>query len=148
MNGIQIKPFEELTPDELYSIMKLRFDVFVREQQCFYNEYDAVDKKALHFFLEKEGEVIAYLRVYEVDGIIHMGRFVVQANYRHNKIGTQLIHHCLTFLQQEQHRSLLQISAQIYLKEYYTSFGFQTISDVYDDDGILHVDMELTLGSF
>jgi ElaA protein len=35
----------------------------------------------------------------------------------------------------------IQIGAQCYLKKFYQSFGFYSVSDDYLEDGILHVDM-------
>ena len=42
------KHFQELTTDELYSILKLRVAVFVVEQSCPYMELDGHDQKAVH----------------------------------------------------------------------------------------------------
>jgi len=39
----------------------------------------------------------------------------------------------------------VQISAQLYLEEFYAQFGFARSSRPYDDTGILHIDMRLTL---
>jgi predicted GNAT family N-acyltransferase len=39
----------------------------------------------------------------------------------------------------------VQISAQLYLEEFYARFGFVRSSKPYDDTGILHIDMHLTL---
>ena len=35
----------------------------------------------------------------------------------------------------------VQLSAQQYLTEFYASFGFEAISEPYDEDGIMHLDM-------
>ena len=45
-----IKKFEELTPYELYDILKLRVDVFVVEQECAYPEIDNKDQNAYQNF--------------------------------------------------------------------------------------------------
>jgi ElaA protein len=34
-----------------------------------------------------------------------------------------------------------RIGAQAHLEKFYGSFGFQTVTDPYDEDGIMHVDM-------
>ena len=59
----RVKRFNELTPDELYAILKLRVDVFVVEQCCPYPELDGRDRDALHVWLEDEDGIAAYLRV-------------------------------------------------------------------------------------
>ena len=35
----------------------------------------------------------------------------------------------------------MKIGAQLYLKNFYSSFGFEQSSDVYDEDGIDHIEM-------
>lgn len=37
----------------------------------------------------------------------------------------------------------IHIQAQAYLQDFYQSFGFQAVSDVYPEDGIPHLDMIL-----
>jgi ElaA protein len=39
--------------------------------------------------------------------------------------------------------SVIKISAQTYLLDFYSSLGFKPISETYDEDGIEHVDMLL-----
>ena len=58
-----VKKFQELTPDELYGIMKLRVDVFVCEQKCLAPELDGRDPDAVHVWFSDEEGVQAYLRV-------------------------------------------------------------------------------------
>ena len=38
----QIKTFNSLTTNELYDILKLRIDVFVVEQTCYYPDLDSM----------------------------------------------------------------------------------------------------------
>ena len=40
----QAKAFYELTVDELYAILKLRYEVFIVEKQCVYQDVDGIDK--------------------------------------------------------------------------------------------------------
>jgi ElaA protein len=44
----KIKPFEALSVDELYNLLKLRSEIFVVEQNCVYLDLDGKDKLALH----------------------------------------------------------------------------------------------------
>jgi ElaA protein len=41
----QCKHFDELTPHELYAIMKLRIEVFIVEQNCIYQDADNNDPR-------------------------------------------------------------------------------------------------------
>ena len=58
---ITIKTFQELTLDELYSLLQLRSEVFVVEQNCVYQDIDGKDKKALHVLGFKDKELVALL---------------------------------------------------------------------------------------
>lgn len=60
---ISIKKFEELTSKELYKILKLRAEVFVVEQHCFYLDPDDKDFDSLHLMIEENGEIASYLRI-------------------------------------------------------------------------------------
>ena len=48
MITIAIKTFKELSTEELYSILQLRSEVFVVEQNCVYQDIDFKDQNALH----------------------------------------------------------------------------------------------------
>jgi len=54
------KTFSELTTEELYRILKLRVDVFVNEQQCFYPELDNKDDQCVHIWAEINNEIVVY----------------------------------------------------------------------------------------
>jgi ElaA protein len=38
-------------------------------------------------------------------------------------------------------KNAIRLGAQLYLKKFYEQFGFQQSSDVYDEDGIEHIEM-------
>lgn len=58
-----VKTLQELTPEELFEIYKLRVSVFVVEQKCPYQEVDDADKVAYHVWMKDEDGIQAYLRV-------------------------------------------------------------------------------------
>ncbi len=60
------KTYDELSKDELYTLLRLRAEVFVVEQDCPYQDVDNKDQKAIHFFAKKNGEVVAYSRIFPV----------------------------------------------------------------------------------
>ena len=57
------KRFSNLDTNELYEILKLRFDVFVLEQTCLYQEIDNLDQEAIHVYIKDGEDIVAYLRV-------------------------------------------------------------------------------------
>ncbi len=59
-NYLVLKPFEELTPLELYKIMFLRIEVFVVEQNCAFQDADNKDQSSWHQMGWRNGELVAY----------------------------------------------------------------------------------------
>ncbi len=45
-----VKHFNELSTTELYEILKTRFEIFVTEQECIYQDLDDKDQDAIHVF--------------------------------------------------------------------------------------------------
>jgi ElaA protein len=69
---------------------------------------------------------------------------VVSKGRRGEALGRELVRRALARLAQQPCRDV-QISAQLYLEDFYAQFGFVRTSKPYDDTGILHIDMRLTL---
>ena len=59
----QCQPFAQLKPAQLYSILRLRAEVFVIEQQCIYLDPDGLDAQALHLGAWSDGQLMAYARL-------------------------------------------------------------------------------------
>ncbi len=141
------KSFKELTLTEFHHILKLRIDVFVVEQYCAYHELDGKDQKAFHLFAFAEDDperIIAYSRIFKPGDYYHeasFGRVVIHSDYRNQKIGYRLIVKTIAFISNTFDSPPIKISAQTYLRKFYTSFGFKQISDEYLEDGIPHIDM-------
>ncbi len=142
----QLKTFEELTNEQLYNIIKERLNIFVVEQDCPYPELDDLDQQSFHLFNEEEGEIKAYCRILEA-GVKYqeasIGRVIVKEKYRRNGLATQLLNNAIDFMSNGLNETKIKIQAQDYLRDFYSSFGFQPISEVYLEDGIPHVDMIL-----
>ncbi|OCA86197.1 GNAT family N-acetyltransferase [Pradoshia sp. D12] len=142
----KLKKFDELTNIELYNILKERTLVFVVEQNCPYPEVDGKDPFSYHLFKEDNGEIVAYLRIVPA-GIAYqetsIGRVIVKKEYRGEGIAGELLKKGLDFIQNELKETKVKIQAQDYLRKFYTSFGFQPISETYLEDNIPHVDMIL-----
>ncbi|HAH54765.1 MAG TPA: GNAT family N-acetyltransferase [Flavobacterium sp.] len=141
----KIKPFEALSPNELYDILRLRSEIFVVEQNCVYLDLDGKDKLALHLFGELEGKIVAYSRLFK-PGITFenasIGRVVVDANYRHKKWGHELMRVAIAEIQLHFGESKITIGAQLYLKKFYESHGFVQTSEMYLEDDIPHIEMK------
>ncbi len=139
-----LKKFEELTIHELYSILQLRQEVFIIEQNCIYPDLDNKDQAAMHFMCAEKNNLIAYTRILP-PGISYkdpsIGRVVTAMPVRNAGIGKELmkrtIHHCINLYG----KTDITLSAQLYLKKFYESFDFETIGEKYLEDGIEHIKM-------
>ena len=137
-----IKEFGELTPHELYAILKLRVDVFVVEQQCPYRELDGLDQRAEHIWLEDDGGIQAYLRVLrpgvEAD-CFAIGRVVTAR--RGSGLGRLILAEGIAYIENEFDASRIYLEAQTYAKGFYEKMGFRQVSDEFVIDGIPHIKM-------
>ncbi len=139
------KLFDELTAKELYQIIQLRNQVFVIEQDCIYQDADGKDLKCGHLWATINNEVVAYSRIvpkgisYENEPSI--GRVVTNDKFRGLGLGKQLIANSIMVIENRLFTSSIRISGQLYLKEFYESFGFNQVSEVYLEDNIPHIEM-------
>lgn len=142
----QCKSFKNLTPDELYQIIRLRNEVFVVEQNCVFQDADNKDQQCFHLMGWMENDLAAYTRLAPPGYIyneISIGRVVASPKYRRNKIGSVLMKKSIDECRQIFGAGAIKIGAQFYLKNFYASFGFKQISDIYLEDGIEHIYMLL-----
>lgn len=133
--------FNELTPTQLYDILQLRELVFTFGQKCNEADMDDIDRTALHFTAYTESTLTAYLRVYQNDEKIKMGRIVVHPYHQGKGLGREMMLRAIPHLQQQFPDKTIEMSAQYYLEKFYQSLGFKTVSDVYMEAGIKHVRM-------
>ncbi len=139
-----IKRFDELTTRELYQILRLRNKVFVVEQNCVYLDADDKDDKAFHLFLEKDGQIIAYARIFKAgDYFKHasIGRVVVNPDFRRLKLGKTLMQKAINFTTGTLQEKNIEISAQTYLLKFYNALGFKATGEEYLEDGLPHFRM-------
>jgi len=140
---MKIKTFKELTIYELYNLLKLRNEVFVVEQNCVYQDLDGKDLKSVHMFYENSNEVTAYLRVLP-SGISYpdapsIGRVVVCEKSRGQGLAKKIMEEAIKFIYSNYDDQYIKISAQEYLKKFYTSLGFEIVGKSYLEDDIPHI---------
>lgn len=140
-----IKKFSELTTLELYHILALRSEVFVVEQECIYQDIDYKDLNAYHLFIKENNSIVAYTRLLNrgvsYDDGVSIGRVVVSPKARKRGYGIKLMKQTIEFANKTYPDIDIIISAQEYLYNFYTSLGFQKISDMYLEDNIPHIKM-------
>lgn len=140
------KHFTELTNNELYQILKLRSEIFVVEQNCAYQDCDDMDQDSYHLMHRKSNRLIAYSRLLKPNtafaGCSSIGRVVVKADYRKTGVGIRLMEQSVITVQKLFGSGYpIAISAQHYLLNFYSKFGFAPSGPVYDEDGIPHIAM-------
>lgn len=143
MNWV-LKKFDELSIQELYSVLQLRQEVFIIEQNCIYPDLDDKDQDSIHLMCFDKDNLIAYTRILP-PGISYtdpsIGRVVTAPSVRKSGIGKELmrrtIDHCITLY------GIIDItlSAQVYLIKFYESLNFCIVGDIYLEDGIDHIKM-------
>ena len=137
--------FDELSNTQLYQLLKLRQDVFVVEQDCIYSDMDNLDFNCIHL-LGYQGETLtAYLRFipaeFHSSNNIAFGRIISLAVNRGAGIGLAMMQQAMDYAFEHYPKLNIQLGAQCYLQAFYEKFNFKAISEPYDEDGIMHIDM-------
>lgn len=135
-------PGPALSAAELQSILRLRAEVFVIEQDTPYQDVDGrdLDRGTFHYwFGGGDGEVTAYLRVLtEPDGEMRIGRVCTALSARGKGLAYQLMAAAVEDLSAV--RSVLD--SQVYARGFYERFGYVAEGEEYlDEDGIPHITM-------
>ena len=136
----EVKEWAELSTNEVENIFSLRSEVFVVEQDCVYQDIDGKDQKAKHVLGKKDGEIVAYARIFKPGEYFKeasFGRAVVKKTERGKGVGDELVINCLENITEEE----IKISAQSYLKNFYGKHGFVAKGEEYLEDGIPHTAM-------
>lgn len=144
-----VKKFDDLAPHELYAILRLRSEVFVVEQNCVFQDMDNKDQLCYHLMgwqnvPDQSPKLIAYTRLvppgvsYDFPSI---GRVVTSPATRGSGMGKLLMEKSIEELENLFGKRPIKIGAQLYLKAFYESLGFEQRGDIYDEDGIDHIEM-------
>ncbi len=138
------KHFKDLSPAELYAVMRLRNEVFVVEQNCVFQDADGKDIFCHHLMLYKGSELAGYARLlppglsYEEMSI---GRVVTSHKFRKKGLGKILMQLAIENCYRLFGRDNIRIGAQVYAVPFYSAMGFDATGPVYDEDGIDHIHM-------
>ncbi len=140
----QLKTFDSLTPTELYSVLRLRSEVFVVEQNCIFLDMDDRDQASSHLMAWEQNKLVAYTRLLPAGiayNIPSIGRVVTSPATRGLGLGKLLMTKSIEACEQLYGKTPIRIGAQLYLKGFYESLGFSQSSGIYDEDGIDHIEM-------
>jgi ElaA protein len=139
-----LKYFDSLSPHELYAILQLRAEVFGVEQNCVYQDMDNKDQYCFHLLGWKNERLLAYTRIVP-PGLSYrepsIGRVATSPDARRTGLGKTLIEKSIAEIVNLYGKTSIKIGAQLYLKKFYESFDFEQSGDIYDEDGIDHIQM-------
>ena len=141
-----LKHYTDLTLDELYTIMRLRQRVFVLEQKCAFVDCDDLDQQSWHLMsYTADDKLAAYCRLLpeglSYPGYASIGRVVSEPDLRKSGYGRIIMAEALVRCRDLFGDAPLKIGAQIYLKNFYESYGFNAVEDIYIEDDIEHIKM-------
>ncbi|MEO8102051.1 MAG: GNAT family N-acetyltransferase [Betaproteobacteria bacterium] len=144
----QFARFDDLPIRDWYAASAARVDVFVMEQNCPFQDNDGADLQSWHLIgweeLNGGRDLAAYCRIVD-PGIKFsepsIGRVVTPRAFRAKGYGKILMAEAV-----QRHENLYpgrpnRIGAQQRLEKFYEDFGFRTVSEMYMEDGIPHVEM-------
>jgi ElaA protein len=139
-----VKAFHELTVNELYDLLKLRSEVFVVEQNCVFLDQDDKDQQCHHLLLYSEDQLVGYSRLFPA-GLSYqemsIGRVVSSPSVRGKGLGRVVMELSIEYCQKLFGSGDIRIGAQTYALGFYDSLGFVSDGEVYDEDGIEHIEM-------
>lgn len=152
----QFARFDDLPIRDWYAASAARVDVFVMEQNCPFQDNDGADLDSWHLLgWQPEGSgretgagtkraLAAYCRIVD-PGVKFaepsIGRVVTPAPFRLKGYGRILMAEAVKRHEQLYPGLPNRIGAQQRLEKFYRTFGFETVSDMYIEDGIPHVEM-------
>jgi ElaA protein len=151
MYSFHSSSWSDLTRDQFHSIVRLRIDVFVVEQDCPYPELDAKDLKSIQVYALKSDENIASgdsaaacVRIC-APGVSYpepsIGRVATRPDCRKMGLGIEIMKIAIDACESAYPGQGIRISAQCYLEKFYANLGFSSTGETYLEDNIPHIQM-------
>jgi predicted GNAT family N-acyltransferase len=127
-------------------LQHIRIEVFVKEQAVpIEEEWDGLDDDALHLLaVGPTGEPIGTNRLLIHEKTGHIGRMAVMKSWRGKGVGLALMQTMLEIARKQGLKDLF-LNAQTYAIPFYEKVGFKAVGDEFDEAGMPHYRMELTL---
>ena len=125
------------------ALKSVRHDVFIVEQRVPETlEWDGLDPQCRHAIAEDAGaRAIGCARLLP-DG--HIGRVAVRASWRGRGVGEKLMV-SLIDVARERGDAKVRLNAQVHALPFYARLGFTPVGEPFDEAGIAHQAMELSL---
>lgn len=125
---------------------EVRRTVFIDEQGVTpAQEFDGLDDEALHYVVYSDDQPIGTARLrFPDDEVAKIERVAVREHVRSEGVGRTLVR-TLEAEAREQECTDIVLHAQTTVEGFYEALGYQTVSDVFVEDGIEHVKMTKSL---
>ncbi|MDE3120625.1 MAG: GNAT family N-acetyltransferase [Paracoccaceae bacterium] len=132
--------------DDIAACRALRRVVFIEEQGVpEADELDDKDGEAIHLLATDAGRPVGTARLLLMGKTGKIGRVCVLKEMRGTGLGAALIRAAVDRLRQIEGIATVKLGAQVHALGFYEKLGFTAFGPVYDDAGIPHRDMALTL---
>lgn len=134
---------DERSLDQAFAV---REEVFVEGQGVPpERERDEYDDEATHLLASEDGTAVGTARLRRLDGdTAKVERVAVREQFRGEGWGRRLMDR-VEAVANERDVEALVLHSQTVVEEFYEQLGYQTTSDVFEDAGIPHVEMEKSL---
>ena len=132
--------------DDLASCHLLRRVVFIEEQGVSEaEELDDLDGSSIHILATENDIPIGTARMQIKDAVAKIGRVCVLKAHRGTGLGAALIRAAIEVARQQPGVTTAKLGAQIQALGFYEKLGFIAQGPIFDDAGIDHREMVLTL---
>ncbi|WP_042163945.1 GNAT family N-acetyltransferase [Paenibacillus gorillae] len=123
---------------------QIRKQVFVDEQGVDadkeYDEFDEIGSAAHHVLVLLDGQPAATGRVRPVNGVAKLERICVLASSRGHGLGKSITE-ALEAEAKEMGLTQAKLNGQTHAEAFYARLGYETVSDIFMEEGIPHVTM-------
>jgi ElaA protein len=138
--------FDQLTPRDLYLIMRARSAVFVVEQAHVCLDADGRDEQAVHVFAMQDSAgpmpLLAYARLLPGDAEdpeVMIDKVLTSPARRGDGTAELLIEHALHVISQRWPGSMVRVTAPVGLRDFYEQFGFRKTEGPFLEYGVAYI---------
>ncbi len=133
------------TQPEFFQIVRIRAEVFVREQNVdTIIEMDEKDDHAIHVLALVNHKPAGCLRILVQENKAVVGRVAVLKPFRRKHIGKAMMEFVET-IPEVKEKGTIEVHAQLSARDFYLNCGFHETSDIYLEANIQHISMEKKL---
>lgn len=135
---IELRPYEDLTKQQLYEILELRCRVFVVGQEITaVSEIDGRDPECAHAMARDGDELVGTARIFVDESPAKVGRVAAARDRQREGIGTAVMEAVQEWLGD----APAELHAQKYLEDWYASLGWERVGEEFMEAEIPHVRM-------